>query len=296
MLYVATAANVGIAISKFASGIVSGSSSMVAEGIHSVADTGNEILLLLGHRRAAKPPDNTHPFGHGKALYFWAFIAAVCMFVLGGGISIYRGALNLMSPPPLGPLLWNCVVLAVAALFESVSWWVSRKELLKRRRDEQSVWDRVRASKNPSIFMVFVEDSAALVGIGVALLGVLLGHWLHNPYIDPAASVLIGAVMVAAATVLAREVGALLVGEGMDRRYIKELRAILGQGRGVKWVGDVLTMQLSPSEILLTAEVGFATDLNTVELAAAIDRLERDIRAKHPAIQRIFIEPKAIAA
>src|SRR5262249_39963003 len=138
-------------------------SSMVAEGIHSVVDTGSELLLLLGNRRAAKPPDTKHPFGHGKALYFWALIAAVCMFVLGGGISIYRGALHLMHPPPLGPLLWNCVVLAAAALFESISWWVSRKELLKRRVEDQTAWDRVRASKNPSIFMVFVEDSAALV-------------------------------------------------------------------------------------------------------------------------------------
>jgi len=266
---------------------------MLAEGIHSTIDTGNELLLLVGNRTAAQPADRSHPFGYGKSLYFWGLIAAVWMFVLGGGTSVYKGILDVIHPPELGDALWSYVVLSVAAVFESVSWWISRKELLGRRLTGRNAWQRVQSSKDPSVFMVFVEDSAALIGIGLALAGVATGHWLGNPYIDPAASIAIGGVMLAAAAVLARETGALLVGEGMEERHIAEFRHVLNNDRSVRWVGDILTMQLSPDEVLLTAEIGFDGVLDTEGIAQAIDRLKRQVRDRHPAVTRMYFEPRS---
>lgn len=296
VLYVATIANLVIAASKFTAAALTGSSAMVAEGIHSIVDTGNELLLLLGNRRATRPADEAHPFGYGKVLYFWGLMAAVWMFVLGGGTSVYKGVIDVMHPPVLGSALWNYVVLSVAAVFEAVSWWVSRKELFGRRLSRRTAWERVQASKDPSVFMVFIEDSAALIGIGLAFTGVAVGHALDNPYADPIASIAIGVLMLIAAAVLARETGALLVGEGMDGRYIEEFERVLSEDPSVRWVGDILTMQLSPAEVLLTAEIGFDNGLDTRGVVDAIERLKRTVRTRHPTVTRMYFEPRRDAA
>jgi cation diffusion facilitator family transporter len=296
VVYAALAANVAIAASKFIVAGITGSAAMLAEGVHSIVDTGNEFLLLLGMKHSSRPADEWHPFGYGKVLYFWTLIVALSLFSLGGGISIYHGVSALRNPPALEDPTWNYVVLAVAALFEGYTWNLSRKELNTRRRPGESLWNTVRRSKDASVFAVFIEDTAALAGIAVAWFGILLSQHFDNRYIDPAASVVIGVVLVAAAFALARETGGLLVGESMDRDQILRLKEIFSAEPAVDTVGHLLTMQLGPNQILLTAAVRFRRGLGIDEVEQAIDRLERAIKSANPAIRRIFFESGAFRA
>ncbi len=263
---------------------------MLAEGIHSAVDTGNQLLLLIGIKHSRRPADEWHPFGYGKVLYFWALIVAVSVFSLGGGASIYHGISSLRNPHALQDPTWNYLVLIVAAVFESYSWNVSRHELNRRRHPGENLWQVVRRSKDPSVFTIFIEDSAALAGIAVALLGIWLGQVFDNRYIDPAASVVIGFVLITAAIFLARESGGLLVGESIDHEQIVQLKKILADEPAVDAVGHLLTMQLGPDNILLTAAVRFKRDLAIDDIEQAIGRLQSAIRQQYPAIQRIFFE------
>ncbi|WP_243656778.1 cation diffusion facilitator family transporter [Paucimonas lemoignei] len=288
VIYAALVANFAIAISKFVAAAFTGSAAMLAEGVHSLVDTGNEYLLLVGIGRSQRAPDEWHPFGYGKTLYFWALIVAASVFSLGGGVSIYHGITSMLHPKPLEDPTWNYIVLGVAALFEGYSWHVSKVELVARKHPEESLWQVVRRSKDPSVFTVFIEDSAALTGIAIAALGIWLGHILNNPYIDPAASILIGVVLLAAAVVLGRETGSLLVGESADRAMVQQLRKIISSDPAVEKIGHLLTMQMGPNDILLVAEVQFRGDLavDTVELAVC--RLESAIKAQYPPIRHIY--------
>jgi cation diffusion facilitator family transporter len=294
VIYAAIAANLGIAAAKFMAAGATGSAAMLAEGIHSVVDTGNGLLLLLGIRQSSRPPDQWHPFGYGKALYFWALIVALSVFSLGGGLSIYHGISSLRHPVPLDHVEWNYAVLAIAALFEGYSWNVARGELNEQRRPGANMWHAVRESKDASVFTVFIEDSAALIGVGVAALGIFLGQLFDNPYFDPAASVVIGLVLVAAAIALARETGALLVGEGIDREQLARLKAIIAREPAVASVGHLLTMQLGPDQILLAVAVQFRRGLRIDEVEQAIERLERAITAQYPSVRHIYFESAAI--
>jgi cation diffusion facilitator family transporter len=294
VIYAAIVANLGIAAAKFAVAALSGSAAMLAEGIHSAVDTGNELLLLLGERRSERPADQRHPFGYGKALYFWALVVALSMFSLGGGLSIYHGIDGLRHPAPLQDTGWNYLVLALAALFEGYSWNVSRKALNTLRKPGASMWQTVRASKDASVFTVFIEDSTALLGIVVAACGIGLGQLSGNPAWDPAASILIGLLLVAAAFALARETGALLVGESMDREQIRGLRELIARDPGIAGVGQLLTMQLGPDEVLLNAAVSFRRGLRIDEVERVIERLEQAIAAHHPTIKHIYYESSAI--
>lgn len=290
VIYAAVVANLAIAVSKFIAAAATGSASMLAEGVHSAVDTGNELLLLLGMRRSKKPADRWHPFGYGKVMYFWALVVAVSVFSLGGGVSIYHGVLSLLNPPELESPGWNYAVLLVAAVFEGYSWNVSRLELNKRKQPGESLWAAMRRSKDPTVFTVLVEDSAALIGIAVALVGIWLGHLLENPLIDPAASVLIGIVLVGAAMVLARETGSLLVGESIDREQINLLKKIFANDPAIDHVERLLTMQLGPEQALLTASVRFKRDLGIDEVEQAIDRLKRTVNRQCATIRHVFFE------
>ncbi len=290
VIYAAIGANLGIAVAKFIVAGVTGSAAMLAEGIHSAVDTGNELLLLVGERMSVRPPDRRHPFGYGKSMYFWALIVALSVFSLGGGLSIYHGIEALQNPPPLEDPLWNYVVLAVAALFEGYSWNVSRKALQVARQPGASLWQTVRASKDATVFTVFIEDSAALLGIAVAAAGIALGHWLDNPYFDPAASVVIGLLLVGAAVTLARETGALLVGESVNSEQLAQLHALFAQEPALESVGKLRTMQLGPGDVLLTAAVQFRRELRMNEVEQAIARLENAIAAAHPDIRHLYLE------
>jgi len=294
VIYAAIVANLGIAVAKFVVAAITGSAAMLAEGIHSAVDTGNEFLLLIGERNSAKPADKRHPFGYGKALYFWALLVALSVFSLGGGLSIYHGISALRHPEPLQDPLWNYVVLAVSACFEGYSWNVSRRELNKRRKPGASLWQTVHASKDASVFTVFIEDTAALLGLAIAAAGITLGYLFDSPYFDPAASVLIGLLLVGAAFALARETGALLVGEGIGTEATRRVCEILRADPSIQSVGKLLSMQLGPDDVLLTAAVQFRRGMRIDEVEAAIERLERAVAAAYPAIQHIYFESGAL--
>ncbi len=290
-LLAAMAANLAIAATKFVAAGFTGSSAMLSEGIHSLVDTGNSGLLLLGTHRSRRPPDEAHPFGHGKELYFWSLIVAIVIFAGGGGMSIYEGITHIRHPAPVKDATWNYVVLGASAVFEGASWVIALRQLRKGRGPE-GLLRRIVRSKDPTSFMVLLEDSAALSGLVVAFVGVLLSHLLHAPILDGVASIVIGAILAAVAAFLAHESKGLLVGEGVDPQTLEALRAELQADPAVCKVGNALTMYFGPEQILLNAEVRFRPDLSAAELSAVIARLERVIRARHPGVTRIFIEPR----
>lgn len=294
-IYAAMAANFAIAVIKFIAASVTGSSAMLSEGIHSVVDTGNELLLLLGIRQSKKPADDSHPFGYGQELYFWTLIVALFIFAIGGGMSIYEGIEHIKHPEPLSDPRWNYIVLAVAVVFEGYSWNVALQEFLASK-NEASFWTAIRASKDPTIFTILFEDTAALIGLLIAFLGVLAGHLWGNVYLDGVASVAIGIILCGVALLLAAESKGLLIGEGADAETVASIRQITENDPAVEQVIKVLTLHFGPQEVLLNLEIKFIADLETAELATAVERLERSINSKHQAVKNIFIEAKSITA
>ncbi|MDJ0589952.1 MAG: cation diffusion facilitator family transporter [Pleurocapsa sp. MO_226.B13] len=294
-IYAAMGANFAIAVTKFFAASVTGSSAMLSEGIHSVVDTGNELLLLLGIRLSKRPPDDSHPFGYGQELYFWTLIVSLFIFAIGGGMSLYEGIDHIRHPEPLSDPFWNYLVLGLAVVFEGYSWYVALQEFLASKKDA-SFWKAIRASKDPTIFTILFEDSAALVGLFVAFIGVFSGHLLGNVYLDGVASIIIGIILCGVALLLAAESKGLLIGEGADAETVASIRKITNEDPAVDEVVKVLTLHFGPQEILLNLEIEFVEDLETEKLATAVERLETSISDRHPEIQNIFIEAKSISA
>jgi cation diffusion facilitator family transporter len=291
VVYAAAAANLLIAATKFVAAVLSGSSAMLSEAIHSVADTGNQLLLLLGLKRSQLPPDESYPFGHGKELYFWGLIVAVLLFGVGGGMALYEGITHLLNPRPMQSARSAYVVLAVAALFESFSFSVALRELL-RRRGPRTFWLRVHASKDPSVYTTFLEDLTALAGIVIAFTGVYLGHRFNNPSFDAAASILIGAMLCIVALTLVYESRSLLIGESADPEVVASIGEIVRADPAIRAARAPLTMHLGPAEVLLNLEVEFEPRISAHDQVAAVARIEDAIRRRHPAIRRIFIEAR----
>lgn len=294
-IYAAITANFGIAIVKFIAAAITGSSAMLSEGIHSTVDTGNELLLLLGLRLSKKPADDTHPFGYGQELYFWTLIVALFIFAIGGGMSIYEGVNHILDPEPLTDPFWNYVVLGLAVVFEGYSWNVALQEFLASK-GEENFWTAIRASKDPTIFTILFEDSAALVGLFVAFLGVFWGHFLNNVYLDGVASIAIGVILAGVAILLAYESKGLLIGEGANAETVADIRSLTQADPAVRKVLKVLTLHFGPEEILLNLDIQFTKKLSTEQLAVVVERLEKQITSKHPEIKNIFVEAKSIAA
>ncbi|BAZ44951.1 cation diffusion facilitator family transporter [Chondrocystis sp. NIES-4102] len=294
-IYAAMAANFAIAITKFVAAYITGSSAMLSEGIHSVVDTGNELLLLLGIRLSKKPADESHPFGYGHELYFWTLIVALLIFGIGGGMSIYEGIRHVRNPDPLSDPLWNYIVLGLAVIFEGYSWNVALQTFLASK-NEANFWKAIRTSKDPIVFTILFEDTAALIGLFVAFIGVLSGHLLGNIYLDGVASIVIGVILCGVALLLAAESKGLLIGEGADPEIVANIRKITNADPAVEKVIKVLTLHFGPQEILLNLEIEFIEDLETEELAIAVERLETSINTQHSQIQNIFIEAKSITA
>ena len=282
IIFAAIIANVAIAALKFVAAFFTHSSAMLAEGVHSAADTGNELLLLLGIRRSARPADALHPFGHGKALYFYSLLVAVYIFAFGGCLAAYEGISRMRHPVLPENVAWNYLVLVGAAAFESYSWQVSYRELLRRKEPDESVFEEIIGSKDPTVFIVFLEDSAGLAGALLAFLGIFLGRTFHNPYLDPAASILIGVLLAAMAVLLGRETGALLVGERTNRARIRKMKRIIIDDPAVERVGELLTMQMGPEQALLTVEIRFRRSLAVQEVECAIQRIKKRIREQEP--------------
>lgn len=264
---------------------------MLSEAIHSVADTGNQLLLLLGLNRSQLPPDESYPFGHGKELYFWSLIVAVLLFGIGGGMALYEGISHVLAPRPLESAFLAYGVLAVAAVFESSSLTVAVRELL-RRRGPRPFWLRVHLSKDPSVYTAFYEDFAALLGLAVAFLGVFLSHRLHQPLIDGAASIVIGVILCIVALTLVYESRSLLIGESANPEIVASIREIVDADPAIRAARAPLTMHLGPLDVLLNLDVEFEPGITAREQVAAVARIEDAIRQRHPAVRRIFIEAR----
>lgn len=293
VVYAALAANGVIAAAKFVAAAITGSSAMLSEGIHSVVDTGNELLLLLGIRRSRRPPDAEHPFGHGKEIYFWGLLVAVLLFGIGGGLSMYEGVENLRHPRELKPPGWNYAVLAVAFVAESYSWVVARRSL-GGGRGLSGIWRAATESKDPAVFTVLGEDTAALAGLVIAFFGVLFEQLLGSPTPDAVASILIGLVLCTTALFLVWQTRGLLVGTSADAEVVRSVAAIVARDPEVLRAGPPLTMHLGPDDVLLALDVAFRENLSSGQVGAAIDRLEEAIRAEHPEIRRIYLEAEAL--
>jgi cation diffusion facilitator family transporter len=294
-IYAAIGGNLAIAMMKFTAAGFTGSSAMLSEGIHSLVDTGNGGLLLLGIRKSKQPPDATHPFGYGKELYFWSLIVAVLIFGVGGGISTYEGILHLVHPNPLEDPIWSYVVLGLAMVFETFSLLVAFRAF-QEIKGEQTMWEAVKTSKDPTIFTVLFEDAAALLGLIVAFVGIFLTHYFNNPYLDGAASVVIGLILATVAVLLVYESKGLLVGEGADPQTLESIRKLAEADPGVKKVINPLTMYFGPHTVLLTVDIEFHNKLSAMEVEETVDRLEKRISNQYPVIKHIYIEAGAVHA
>lgn len=294
-IYVGIVATLLIAVTKFAAAAFSGSSAMVAEGVHSAVDSADGLLLLLGQHRAQRPADEMHPLGHGKELYFWSLIVAVLFFALGGGMSFYEGVQHIMRPEPISDPTWSYVVLAASAVFTLGS-FVAAFRPFRKRVGDNGYWQTFRRSKDPTLFTLVLEDLADLTGLLLAFLGIYFGNKLHNPYLDGSASIGIGLVMATVAALLARESKGLLIGEAARPSELAKINAAAQADPAVIAVRRPVTMYLGPHSILVAMDVEFEPALTTGEIASAVDRLESHIRHEIPYAKHIYIEAESIKA
>ena len=295
VILAALAGNLAIAATKLAAALYTGSSAMLSEAIHSAVDTGNQGLLLIGLRRAARPPTPRHPLGHGMELYFWAFVVALMIFALGGAVSVYEGWRKIVAPEPVARAWVNFLVLGASVVFEGLSFRVAFREF-RRSHAGEPFWQAIRASKDPGVFAVLLEDAAALAGLSIALAGLGLAAWLDIPELDGAASIGIGLLLVLTAIFLANETRSLLTGEAASPRLIADVRAMLVADPRVKTVEELLTMHLGPAEVLMAVTIDLADELPGAGVEQAARELTRRIEDRHPEVTRIFLRPKRMAA
>lgn len=289
VIFAALIGNTLIAITKFTAAFITGSSAMLSEGIHSLVDTGNQVLLLYGIRQAKKPADQNFPFGHGKEIYFWSFIVAILIFALGGGISVYEGIQHLYHPEAITRPMINYVVLGLAMLFEGAAWYFAFREFT-RIKGKRGYIEAVRRAKDPSIFVVLFEDSAAMLGLLVAFFGIALSQWTGLLFFDGAASIIIGMILIGTAIWLAYETKGLLIGESANRYVIEGIRSILKAHASTQYVNEVLTMHMGPDFVLANISVDFQDHLTAEEIEVAVAEMDMRIKKKYPQIKRIFIE------
>ena len=287
--------NILVGIVKFIAAALSGSAAMVSEGIHSIVDSGNGILVLYGIHASKKKPDLEHPFGYGKTLYFFAFIVAVLIFALGGGVSIFKGitAFQQASISELGDPTLNYIIIFIAMIIEGTSLAIALRQVYREKGD-QTLWQFIRNGKDPSHFTVVLEDSAAEAGLLVALIGVFGAHALGNPHIDAIASIVIGLLLVVVAIILLRETKGLLIGEGLDGEEIEEVIEIVEKDACVRKCGRVLSMYMGPNDMLLTLDIAFLPDAKETEVMRSIDRIEAAVAARFPQANRIFVEVESL--
>jgi cation diffusion facilitator family transporter len=291
VLYGALAANLGIAVAKFVAGGITGSSSMITEGVHSVVDSGNQVLLLYGQSRAKKPPDRSHPFGYGRELYFWAFVVAILIFAVGAGVSVYEGIMHFLEPTPPEDVTINYIVLGIAFVLEGTSWSIAVREFDARRGDG-GWWRSIRRSKDPPGFIVLFEDSAALVGLLIAAAGVWVSNHTGDGRFDGIASVAIGAVLAAVAALLAREAKGLLIGESADPALIDAIAAAMEGRAEITALNHVRTIHTAPDSIFVAISADFADSLPMGEAERLIEDMEAQIKALSSRISSIYIRPE----
>lgn len=291
-VYGAIAANIAIATMKFVVAAFTGSSAMLSEGIHSMVDTGNGILLLVGIKRSQRKPTPEHPFGHGKELFFWGLIVAVVIFGVGGGVSAYEGILHVMDPHPIENVFWTYVTLGTAAIFEGTSFAIALHQFMKEQ-GERTFREALRFTKDPTTYTVLAEDSAALIGITFAAIGIFVSDHFDMPRADGAASIAIGILLCGVAVVLIREARDLLIGEGIRPETAQRIRELALATPGVHTVGRPLSMYIGPEEALLALDLGFDPSVSADQVAAAVRKLETAIREAFPRIKRIYLEARS---
>ncbi|TPI66905.1 cation transporter [Mesorhizobium sp. B3-1-3] len=291
VIYAALAGNLAIALTKFAAAFFTGSSSMLSEGVHSLVDTGNGGLLLYGMHRAARPPDRTHPLGHGRELYFWSFIVALLVFALGAGVSFYEGVIHIMAPEPVVNAKVNYIVLALSFVFEGSSWLVALKEF-RQQKGKQGWLQAVQSSKDPSVYTVLFEDSAALLGLIVAFAGILSAELLEIPELDGVGSIGIAIILGATAIFLARESKGLLLGEPASSEVQKKVLAMVQEDPAVQRANGILSVHIGPEEIVAGLSIEFEDHLTAPEIEACVERLEARLKQEMPQISRLFVKPQ----
>jgi cation diffusion facilitator family transporter len=268
---------------------------MLSEGIHSVVDTGNGLLILLGVRNSQKPPDDDHPFGHGRELYFWTLVVSFSIFGVGGGVSTYEGVLHLFRPPEeiVSPA-WNYAVLGTSFVFEAVSWAFGWRAFSKTRNG-RSVLRTIHVSKDPTNFTVVLEDSTALVGLLIAFGGVFVSHQFGLYYFDGIASILIGLLLCVVALFLGYESKSLLIGEAVDGKTLQGIREIAESEPGVRKATKILTIYTGPEDVAVTLELKFENGIDARDLRTAIRQIEHAIRKKYPDITRVYYEAESLS-
>jgi len=292
VIVAALVGNTLIAVTKFIAAVITGSSAMLSEGIHSLVDTGNQVLLLHGLARSRRPPDEDFPFGHGKELYFWSFVVAILIFAVGAGISLYEGIQHLITPHPVERPEVSYLVLGVAMIFEGAAWYFAFTEF-NRARGRWGYLEAVRRGKDPSMFVVLFEDSAAMLGLLAAFLGILAGQITGDPRFDGAASVVIGCILGGTAIWLAYETKGLLIGESANREVVRTIRELTAGRDSVEHVNEVLTMHMGPDFILVNLSVEFRDSITAVDLEREIAAIDRSIKEAVPHVKRVFVEAEA---
>jgi cation diffusion facilitator family transporter len=291
-LWIAFAANLGIAVSKFGAAAITGSSAMLTEGVHSVVDSTNQLLLLWGRKAARRPANELHPFGYGRELYFWSFVVAVMVFALGAGVSIYEGIIHMADPEPAVSPVIAYGVLAIAFVLEGGSTLEAFKEF--RAAKGNLGWiEAVRRSKDPPGFIVLLENGAAMAGIVVAAIGLALSQALHEPRYDGAASVVIGIILGLTALVLAYESKALLIGEAADPELVSSLRTMVESRPGVTGVGEILTVHSAPDQVMAMLSVDFDDGIGAGDVERIVCEIEAEAEARYPIVKRLYIRPQS---
>ncbi len=292
VIFAALIGNTLIAITKFVAAAISGSSAMLSEGIHSLVDTGNQGLLLYGLRQSKKPPTPAFPYGYGKEIYFWSFIVAILIFAVGAGISIYEGIQHILHPRPMERVLINYIVLGLAMVFEGAAWWFAFRAF-SRVKGERGYIEAIRREKDPTLFVVLFEDSAAMLGLVVAFFGVMLAQFTGNAVFDGLASVLIGIILGGTAVWLAYETKGLLIGESARPEVVQGIRRIVLDNPLVVAVNEVLTMHIGPEFILVNISVDFRDGTPAEKIEVAIAEADRNIKNGFPQVKRVFVEAES---
>lgn len=290
-IYGAIIANVAIAISKFIAGAYTGSSAMISEGIHSVVDTANGILLLYGIKKSERPADDSHPFGYGMEIYFWSFVVSILIFALGGGIAIYEGIHHLIEPSSIENVRVNYLVLSLAIVFEGTSLFVALKQF-KKDNGKYGLMKSMRKSKDSSSFAIIIEDLGAIVGLVVALIGLIIGDFFNWPYADGAASVTIGIILTSMAFFLAVETKALLIGESMDEDSLKMIKRILNNSTSVREYGLIRSVHFGPTGVMVGVDVHFEDNYTLEEVENEINQIEIKVKEHLPMVKHFYIEVK----
>jgi len=295
VVWAGIAGNVLVTLTKFGASLVTQSSAMLSEAVHSFVDTGNDLLMLYGLQRSERPASAKHPLGHGRELYFWAFVVSILIAALGAGVSIYEGVHHILDPHPIDHPMVSYVVFALAAVFEGGSWWVARREF-RARKGSLGYFEAAQATKDPATLLLLLEDSAALIGIAIAVAGTAATQVFDAPAFDGVASIAIGLLLAAVAGFLARESKQLLIGEGAHRALVESIRAMAGEEKGILKCNGLLTFQLGPNEVSAAVSVVFDEDLRAREIEAVVERLEERIRKKHPEVVLLLVKPQSEAA